>query len=84
MPGIKVTGRPYDSGMGCPAYFSSAGLGSNVSMWLGPPFMKHQMTDLAVGLWCGFLAASGPPPAAAKSLSPNSEVSAKAPSPLPA
>ena len=25
------------------------GLGSNRSMWLGPPSMKHQMTDLAFG-----------------------------------
>ena len=59
VPGMAVSGLPNDSGMGWPAYFSSAGLGSKVSMWLGPPSMKHQMTDLAVGLWWGSLEASG-------------------------
>ena len=34
---------------GCPSYFFSVGLGSNRSIWLGPPFMKRWITDLARG-----------------------------------
>src|SRR5712692_1256851 len=56
---MAVMGRPNDAGMGCPAKSSSLGLGSNRSTWLGPPSMKSQMIDLAVGAWCGFLGASG-------------------------
>ena len=46
---MDVSGRPNDSGIGLPASLSSAGLGSNRSMWLGPPSMNSQMTDLAFG-----------------------------------
>src|ERR1700730_2250015 len=38
---------------GCPWYFLSSGLGSNVSMWLTPPVMNSEMTALARGLKCG-------------------------------
>jgi hypothetical protein len=47
---MAVTTLPNDAGMGCPASFSRVGFGSKRSMWLGPPSMKIQMTDLAVGL----------------------------------
>ena len=57
---IAVTGRLNDGGSGWPSSFVSSGLGSNRSMWLGPPSRKHQMTLLAVALKCGGLAASGP------------------------
>src|SRR5688500_8597567 len=46
---IAVTGRTKLSGSGLPAILLSAGLGSNKSMWLGPPSRKHQMTDFAFG-----------------------------------
>ena len=46
---IEVNGRPNDSGIGLPASLSSAGLGSNRSIWLGPPSMNSQITDLAFG-----------------------------------
>src|SRR4051794_23733831 len=36
-----------------PAYLVSIGLGSNVSMWLTPPFMNSQITLLAFGAKCG-------------------------------
>ena len=42
-----------DAGSGWPASLSSSGLGSNVSMWLGPPSMKRKMTLLALGAWWG-------------------------------
>ena len=44
---------------GCPAYFASAGLGSNVSMWLTPPLMNSEITAFARGSKCGFFATSG-------------------------
>ena len=43
-------------GYGLPWYFVRAGLGSNRSIWLGPPCWNRQMTDLA----CGFEAATAP------------------------
>ena len=46
---MAVMGRPNDEGMGCPARSSSLGLGSNRSMWLGPPSMDSQMMDFALG-----------------------------------
>ncbi len=46
---IAVMGRPNDSGIGWPAMSSSFGLGSNRSTWLGPPSMKSQMMDFALG-----------------------------------
>src|SRR5262245_9058671 len=52
-------GRPVDSGSGLPAHFASAGLGSNRSIWLGPPTMNRKMTRLAFGSKCDFLGASG-------------------------
>src|SRR6185312_3298695 len=33
--------RRFSVGRAWPAYFSSDGLGSNVSRWLGPPFMNR-------------------------------------------
>src|SRR3954447_19567430 len=46
-----------------PAYLLS--LGSNVSMWLTPPHMNRKMTDLALGLKSGPMAAPGIFPSAA-------------------
>ena len=45
-PVVRSVGR---LGIGniLPAYFSNAGLGSNVSRWLGPPHMKTNTTDFA-------------------------------------
>ena len=42
MTGLKL------SGSGLPANCSSLGLGSNKSMWLGPPSMNRKMTRLAL------------------------------------
>src|ERR1700730_13765756 len=44
---------------GCPAYFSRAGFGSNVSTWLTPPLMNSEITLVARGAKCGFLGANG-------------------------
>src|SRR3569623_994528 len=46
-------------GGSCPAYFSRAGFGSNVSTCDGPPFMNRWITALARGGKCGALGASG-------------------------
>src|SRR6266581_3773546 len=46
-------------GRSLPAYFSSAGLGSNVSTWDGPPLAKIWITRLAFAGKCGCLGASG-------------------------
>src|SRR3954447_11161286 len=46
---IAVTTLPYDGGSGCPASRPISGLGSNRSIWLGPPSMNSQITDFAVG-----------------------------------
>src|SRR5579884_1219469 len=43
----------------CPAYFTSAGLGSKVSTCDGPPFMNRKMTRLARGVKCGAFGANG-------------------------
>jgi hypothetical protein len=48
LPIARTTGLN-DFGSCCPAYFSSAGFGSNVSIWLGPPSMNRKMTLLARG-----------------------------------
>ena len=53
--------------IGSPAYFASAGLGSNVSTWLQPPPMNKEITDVARGLKCGAFAAYGFTPTAAAS-----------------
>src|SRR5215471_6294372 len=71
---IAVTTLPNDAGIGCPASFSNSGLGSKRSRWLGPPSMNSQITDFAVGAWCGFFAASGSAPCSI-------EENASAPSP---
>src|SRR6185369_5058406 len=79
---IAVIGLPKDEGNGCPASFSNAGFGSNRSMWLGPPSINNQITDLALGAKCGAFGANGSVSDAAL-LSPSSEENASAPSPLP-
>ena len=48
-----------EAGGSCPAYRSSAGLGSNVSTCDGPPFMNRKMTRLARAGKCDALGASG-------------------------
>src|SRR5256885_13559565 len=53
--------------IGSPAYFASAGLGSNVSTWLQPPPMNSEITAVARGLKCGGLGAYGFTPTAAAS-----------------
>src|SRR6516162_3807404 len=42
-----------------PSSSYSLGLYSNVSTWLGPPYMNRKMTLLAFGAKCGFFGASG-------------------------
>jgi hypothetical protein len=37
---VRRSVRRFVVGSGLPAYFASAGLGSNVSTWLGPPLAK--------------------------------------------
>src|SRR5579872_6412818 len=49
VPHEVCLGLPIESGMGLPASLASRGLGSNRSTWLGPPSMKHQITDFAIG-----------------------------------
>src|SRR5713101_1359183 len=81
---------PKLSGSFWPSYFFRAGLGSNVSMWLGPPTMNRKITDLAFGAKFGGLAASGFTLIAALAGFPNSDgllssdPSAIAPKPCPA
>ncbi len=52
---MAVIGRVKLDGSGSPSSLFKSGLGSNKSMWLGPPSRKHQMTLLAVGWKCGIL-----------------------------
>ena len=47
---------PKLSGIRCPASLLSTGLGSNVSIWLGPPAIIRKMTDFALAGKCGGLA----------------------------
>ncbi len=49
VPGMAVNFGRIDSGSGWPASSTSFGLGSNRSMWLGPPSMNSQMMDFALG-----------------------------------
>ena len=86
-PVALVTGKSNEGGVTCPTSFSSSGLGSKRSMWLGPPSMNSQITDFARGGWCGGLAArvlrraaraAGSAPASVRSWT-----RANAPSPLP-
>jgi hypothetical protein len=53
-------------GGGLPSNSLSTGLGSNKSIWLGPPFWNRQITFLAVGRWSrrGGDDSDGRPPAA--------------------
>ena len=55
----RVITSPKLPGNGWPAYLARSGLGSNKSMWLGPPCMNSQMTRLARGAKCGCRGASG-------------------------
>src|SRR5262249_25597780 len=82
---IAVIGLPKDAGMGWPFISVSLGLGSNRSMWLGPPSMNSQITDLAFGSWCGFFGARGSatPDVAAYASCCNMLASAMPASPLP-
>src|SRR5207247_2886453 len=65
--GISGPGQPWRTLMsplpvsGCPAYLVRAGLGSNVSTWLGPPVMNSEITAFARALKCGGLGAYGFP-----------------------
>src|SRR5437870_13381406 len=56
---MAVTTRPKEAGIGWPASLSRVGFGSNKSTWLGPPSIKSQMIDFALGVWCGGFGASG-------------------------
>ncbi len=47
------------AGSGLPLHFCSSGLGSNRSIWLGPPSMNMKITFLALAGKCGFFGASG-------------------------
>src|SRR5438874_2446172 len=78
---------PKLSGTGLPSSFSSIGLGSKVSRWLGPPCMKRKMTFLAVAGKCGVLVAIGlgaDPGAAGEIREPSRYASASWPKPHPA
>src|SRR5882724_2531498 len=46
-------------GICLPAYFTNAGLYSNVSIWLTPPSMNRKMQLLALHAWCGGRGAIG-------------------------
>src|SRR5262245_21516256 len=46
-------------GIGLPAHFARAGLGSNVSTWLGPPFMNRCRTSVDLQGKCGLSGVSG-------------------------
>src|SRR6478672_10095225 len=65
MSGVKavlpmaVIGRGKLAGRSWPANLLRVGFGSNKSRWLGPPSMKHQITDFALASNWGGLAASG-------------------------
>src|ERR1700704_6481191 len=48
-----------DAGSGLPFHFSSSGLGSNRSSWLGPPSMNMKMTFFAFGANMGGFGARG-------------------------
>src|SRR4051812_44707967 len=83
---IAVTGRTKVPGSGLPPRRFNAGLGSNRSMWLGPPSKKHQMTDFAFGEKCGERAVlmrfiSEAPPDASRA---SNDASASEPNPPPA
>src|SRR4051794_11831412 len=77
-----ITGLKLD-GSRCPASSSSFGLGSNVSIWLGPPPMKRKITLLARALTRQVIS-STPEGDPARARSPSSRPSnARAPKPPP-
>src|SRR5450631_2300484 len=86
VPREVCLGLPIESGTGWPLSLVNSGLGSNRSTWLGPPSMNSQITDFAVGGWCGFLSArgSGAEPVLAKPSSAIRFASAMPARPLPA
>src|SRR5208283_1097697 len=49
----------FGMGSDLPTYLASMGLGSNVSIWLGPPFMNRWMTRFALPGNIGRLGAMG-------------------------
>src|SRR5262249_12207635 len=51
VPGLRIlkSGSLSRLGMGWPVRLTSAGLGPHVSIWRGPPYMKRNMTDFALG-----------------------------------
>ena len=51
---------PKLGGSGCESSRFKSGLGSNRSIWLGPPVMNRKMQRLALAGRCPLLAASGP------------------------
>src|SRR5205814_4549656 len=87
---IAVMTRPNDAGIGLPAIFWSAGLGSYRSMWLGPPSMKRKITLFALAAKCDGFGASGlsgetsGAPLAARPSRPSRWARAKPPKPQPA
>ena len=50
---------PKLGGRGWPSSVFRTGLGSNRSIWLGPPVMNRKMHRLALAVICGGFAASG-------------------------
>src|SRR6266446_9654067 len=72
---------PNSFGRGCPSSSLRSGLGSNVSMWLGPPDMKRKITDRALTGSGGNFGASGSGVAARSDSSCSSDASARPPKP---
>src|ERR1700723_671630 len=69
MPPVVPSVRRSTAEGRCPWYFSSAGLGSNMSSCEGPPTMKSTMLCLAFGGKLGNLGAAAPTEAAARACS---------------
>ena len=83
---MEVMTLPKLSGRGLPASLLSKGLGSNKSIWLGPPSMKRKITDLALAKCWGILEESGFEmiESLAVEFSAKRELRARAPNPEPA
>ena len=83
---IEVMTLPKLSGSFLPASLLSRGLGSNKSIWLGPPSMNRKMTDLALPKWWGILDERGLEMIAsvAVDFAAKRELRARAPNPEPA
>src|SRR4051794_39786152 len=62
---------------------ASFGLGSNVSMWLGPPSMNRQMQAFALAAWCAGFGESGPAAVLKPPSAHSSELNAAVPSDRP-